>query len=50
MHGYDISKYGVVKFSENSKLINGLSEKPKEEDVPSNIATIYRCVSTTDIF
>ncbi len=48
--GPDISKYGVVVPSCDLKTISGLVEKPREEDKPSNLASIGRYVLTPDIF
>lgn len=48
--GPDISNYGVVVPCKNSASISGLIEKPKFEEVPSNLASIGRYVLTADIF
>ena len=45
----EVSKYGILKFDENNKVI-GLIEKPDLKDAPSNFASIGRYVLTSDIF
>ena len=48
--GPDISKYGVVNVNKNSGSVEGLIEKPKFSDAPSNLASIGRYVLCPDIF
>ena len=50
VNGPDISKYGVVMPGEKTGSVSGLTEKPKAEDAPSNLACIGRYVLTPDIF
>ena len=50
VNGPDISKYGVVIPGEKTRSVNGLTEKPKVDDAPSNLASIGRYVLTPDIF
>ena len=50
LDGPNISKYGVIKPSENPGSVLGLVEKPKAEDAPSNLVSIGRYVLTPDIF
>ena len=49
----DISKYGCVDCSrveERVYKVNGLVEKPKQEEAPSNIAILGRYIITPEIF
>ena len=48
--GPDISKYGVVVKSKSGGDIEGLVEKPKYTEAPTNLASIGRYVLTPDIF
>ena len=48
--GPAISKYGVVIPNGQSGGVAGLIEKPKAEEVPSNLVSIGRYVLTPDIF
>ena len=50
VNGPDISKYGVVVPNEKPGSVAGLLEKPKDEDAPSNLASIGRYVFTPNIF
>lgn len=50
VNGPDISKYGVVVPNEKPGSVAGLLEKPKDEDAPSNLASIGRYVLTPNIF
>ena len=46
----DISKYGILKFSQTNMAVTGLVEKPKINEAPSNFASIGRYVLTSEIF
>lgn len=49
----DTSKYGIVKgeiVDEKTLRMNGMVEKPKPEDAPTNLATPGRYILTPDIF
>jgi UTP--glucose-1-phosphate uridylyltransferase len=50
----DVSKYGIVQPShqvdENTFYLDGLVEKPKLEDAPSNYAVLGRYILTPEIF
>jgi UTP--glucose-1-phosphate uridylyltransferase len=48
--GPEISNYGVVRQMNSLGYVNGLIEKPKIEDAPSNLASIGRYVLTESIF
>lgn len=48
--GPDISKYGVVVPGSDAGEVQGLIEKPKFENAPSNLASIGRYVLTPDVF
>ena len=50
VNGPDISNYGVVVPNGALGMVAGLVEKPKFEEVPSNLASIGRYVLTPDIF
>ena len=50
VNGPDISKYGVVVPNREFGNIEGLVEKPKADEAPSNLASIGRYVLTPDIF
>ena len=45
-----LSQYGVIVPSADGGGVAGLVEKPKQDEVPSNLASIGRYVLTTDIF
>ena len=45
-----ISQYGVIVPSADGGGVAGLVEKPKQDEAPSNLASIGRYVLTTDIF
>ena len=47
--GPDVSKYGVIMPGEKIRSVNGLTEKPKADDAPPNLASIGRYVLTPDI-
>jgi UTP--glucose-1-phosphate uridylyltransferase len=49
----DTSKYGIVKgdvVNERTLRMNGMVEKPKPQDAPTNLATPGRYILTPDIF
>jgi len=46
----NISKYGVIIPSSNSNEVIGVVEKPRQEEAPSNLASIGRYILTSDIF
>jgi len=46
----DISKYGIVVTNAHRTGIEGLVEKPRQQEAPSNLASIGRYVLTPDIF
>lgn len=49
----DVSKYGIIKadpISNRVYKVNGMVEKPKKEDAPSNIAVLGRYIITPEIF
>ena len=46
----DISQYGVVVPSSDGCGVMGVVEKPRQEDAPSNLASIGRYVLSPDIF
>jgi len=48
--GPEISKYGVIVPNNKTGSVMGLIEKPKFENVPSDLASIGRYVLTPDIF
>ena len=48
--GPSISKYGVIKQNKKENYVEGIIEKPKFSDAPSNIASIGRYVLNPDIF
>lgn len=48
--GPEIEKYGVICPSPSGNTVTALIEKPKQEDAPSNLASIGRYVLTPDIF
>ena len=50
VNGPDISQYGVVVPNKQLGSVEGLVEKPKAEEAPSNLASIGRYVLTPDIF
>ena len=50
VNGPEISNYGVVVPNKTGTGIIGLTEKPKLEEAPSNLASIGRYVLTSDIF
>ena len=45
-----ISQYGVIVPSADGGGVAGLVEKPKQDEAPSNLASIGRYILTTDIF
>jgi len=45
-----LSQYGVIVPSADGGGVAGLVEKPKQDEAPSNLASIGRYVLTTDIF
>jgi len=46
----NISQYGVIIPSSNSSGVLGMVEKPRQEEAPSNLASIGRYILTSDIF
>ena len=50
VNGPTISNYGVIVPNKETGLVEGLIEKPKFENAPSNLASIGRYVLTPDIF
>ena len=46
----NISQYGVITPSSNSNGVIGVVEKPRQDDAPSNLASVGRYVLTSDIF
>ena len=48
--GPSISKYGVIKQNKKENYVEGIIEKPKFSDAPSNMASIGRYVLSPDIF
>ena len=48
--GAYISQYGVVIPSSDSNGVLGVVEKPRQDEAPSNLASIGRYVLTSDIF
>ena len=46
----NISQYGVIIPSSNSNGVIGVVEKPRQEEAPSNLASIGRYILTSDIF
>lgn len=49
----EVSKYGIVsgkKFDERTYLVDGLVEKPKIEEAPTNVAILGRYVVTPRVF
>ena len=46
----NISQYGVIIPSSNSSGVLGVVEKPRQDEAPSNLASIGRYVLTSDIF
>ena len=45
-----ISQYGVIIPSSDSNRVIGVVEKPRQDEAPSNLASIGRYVLTSDIF
>jgi UTP--glucose-1-phosphate uridylyltransferase len=45
-----ISQYGVIIPSEDGHGVIGVVEKPRQDEAPSNLASIGRYVLTSDIF
>ena len=45
-----ISQYGVIIPSANDHGVIGMVEKPRQDEAPSNMASIGRYILTTDIF
>ena len=45
-----ISQYGVIIPSSDSNGVIGVVEKPRQDEAPSNLASIGRYVLTSDIF
>jgi len=45
-----LSQYGVIVPSADGGGVAGLVEKPKQDEAPSNLASIGRYILTTDIF
>ena len=50
VEGPNISKYGVVSPARKAGLVNGIVEKPKFEEAPSNLASLGRYILGSDIF
>ena len=48
--GPDISKFGVILPNDNEVGVDGIIEKPKEEEAPSNLASIGRYVLNPTVF
>jgi len=46
----NISQYGIIIPSSNSNGVIGVVEKPRQEEAPSNLASIGRYILTSDIF
>ena len=46
----DISQYGVIIPSANGHGVIGMVEKPRQDEAPSNLASIGRYILTPDIF
>ena len=46
----DVSKYGVIKLSNNGCLVDSLVEKPSIREAPSNLAAIGRYILIPEIF
>jgi UTP--glucose-1-phosphate uridylyltransferase len=45
-----ISQYGVIIPSTDGHGVNGVVEKPRQDEAPSNLASIGRYILTSDIF
>ena len=45
-----ISKYGVIIPSPDGNGVSGVVEKPRQDEAPSNLASIGRYILTSDIF
>jgi len=45
-----ISQYGVIRPSADGHRVIGVVEKPRQEEAPSNLASVGRYVLTSDIF
>ena len=45
-----ISQYGVIIPSPDSNGVSGVVEKPRQDEAPSNLASIGRYILTSDIF
>ncbi len=49
--GIDVTKYGMIRLKEGSdNLLDGIVEKPKKEESPSNLVSFSGYILTSDIF